>query len=68
MAQAVINLCASRKVLLKHHVNLNAVCGAIWELPWYNIWLSDNPVEILSEHLSLLVGSYVLTKVIQPNS
>ena len=29
-----------------------------------NIWLSDNPVEVLNEHLSLLVGRYVPTKVI----
>ena len=40
------------------------VCGAIRELPWRNIWLSDNPIEVLNEHLSLLVGSYVPTKVI----
>ena len=30
-----------------------------------NIWLSGNPVEVLNEHLSLLVGSYVPTKVIR---
>ena len=30
-----------------------------------NIWLSDNPVEVLNEHLSLLVGCYVPTKVIR---
>ena len=29
MAQAVPNLCASRKVFLKHQVNWNTVCGAI---------------------------------------
>ena len=61
MAQAVPNLCVSRKVFLKHQVNWNTVCGAIWELPWRNIWLSNNPV---NEHLSLLVGRYVPTKVI----
>ena len=64
MARAVSNLCVSRKVFLKHQVNWNTVCGAIWELPWRNIWLSDNPVEVLNEHLSLLVGRYVPTKVI----
>ena len=58
MAQAVPNLCVSRKVFLKHQVNWNTVCCAIWELPWHNIWLSDNPVEVLNEHLSLLVGGY----------
>ena len=58
MAQAVPNLCVSRKVFLKHQVNWNTVCGAnaIWELPWRNIWLSDNPVEVSQKHLSLLVG------------
>ena len=64
MAQAVPNLCVSRKVFLKHQVNWNTVCGAIRELPWRNIWLSDNPVKVLNEHLSLLVGRYVPTKVI----
>ena len=34
-------------------------------MPWRNIWLSDNPVEVLNEHLSLLVKSYVPTKVIR---
>ena len=65
MAQAVQNLYASRKVFLKQQVNWNTVSGAIWELPWRNIWLSDNPVEVLQEHLSLLVGRYVPTKVIR---
>ena len=65
MAQAVPNLCVSLKVFLKHQVNWNTVCGAIRELPWRNIWLSDNPVEVWNEHLSLLVGRYVPTKVIR---
>ena len=69
MAQAVPNLCVSRKVFLKHQVNWNtvcgAVCGAILELPWRNLWLSDNSVEVLNEHLSLLVGRYVPIKVIR---
>ena len=39
MAQTV-----SRKVFLKHQVNCNTVCGAIRELPWRNICLSDNPI------------------------
>ena len=64
MAQAVPNLCVSRKIFLKHQVNWNTVSGAIRELPWRNIWLSDNPVDVLNEHLSLLVGRYVPTKVI----
>ena len=32
-AQAVPNMCVSRKVFLKHHVNWNAVCGAMRDLP-----------------------------------
>ena len=64
MAQAVPNLCVSRKVFLKHQVNWNTVCGAMRELPWHDIWLSDDPDEVLNEHLSLLVGRYVPTKVI----
>ena len=65
MAQAVPNLWVSRKVFLKHQVNWNTVCGAIRELPCHNIWLSDNPVRVLNEHLSLLVGSYLPIKVIR---
>ena len=34
------------------------------DLPWRNIWSSDNPVEVLNEHLSLLVGRYAPTKII----
>ena len=33
MAQAVPNLCVSRKVFLKHQVNWNAVCSAMQDLP-----------------------------------
>ena len=64
-AQAVPNLCVSRKVFLKHLVNWNTVCGAMQDLPWRNIWSSDNPVEVLNEHLSLLVRRYVPTKIIR---
>ena len=55
MDQAVPNLCVSSEVYW------NAVCGAIQELPWRNIWLAVNPVEVLKEHLSLLVGRYLPT-------
>ena len=65
MGQAVPDLCVSRKVFLKHQVNWNTVCHVIRELPWRNIWLSDNPVDVLNEHLSLLVGCYVPTKVVR---
>ena len=64
MAQAVPNLCVGRKVFLKHQVNWNTVCSAIRELPCCNVYLSDNPVEVLNKHHSLLVGRYVPTKVI----
>ena len=40
-AQAVPNLCFSREVFLKHQVNWNTVCGAMWDLPWRNIWSSE---------------------------
>ena len=63
MAQDVPNMGVTRKVFLKHQVNWNTVCGAIRDLPWCNIRLADNPVEDLNEHLSLLVGRYVPTKV-----
>ena len=68
MAQAVANLCVSRKIFLTYQVNWNTVCGAIHDLPWCSIWLADNPVEVLNEHLSLLVGRYVSTKVIRVRS
>ena len=58
----------SRKVFLKHKVNWNTVCGAVRELPWRNIRLSDNPVEALNKHLPLLVGRYVPSKVIRMRS
>ena len=35
------------------------------DLPWRSIWSADNPVEVLNEHLFLLVGRYVPTKVIR---
>ena len=44
MAQAVPNLCVSRKNFLKHHVNWKTVCGALQDIPWCNIWSADNPV------------------------
>ena len=65
MAKAVPNLCVSRKVFLKHQVNWNTVCGEMQDLPWRNIWSADNPVEVLNEHLLLLVGRFVPTKIIR---
>ena len=62
--QAVPNLCVSRKVFLKHQLNWNTVCGAIHDLPYCNIWFADNHVEVLNEHLLLLVGRFIPTKVI----
>ena len=58
MAHAVSNLCVSNKVFVKHQVNWNTICGALQDLPWRNIWLADNPVEVSKKHLPLLVGRY----------
>ena len=65
MAQAVLNLGVSKKVLLKHLVNKNTVWGAVHDLHWRNIWFAGSPVEVLNEHLSLLVGHFVPSKVIR---
>ena len=35
------------------------------DLPWRNIWSADNPVEVLNEHLLLLVGRFVPTKILR---
>ena len=64
LAQAVPNLCVSRKVFLKHQVNWNMICGAMQDLPRCNIWSADNPVEVLNDHLLLLVGHFVPTRII----
>ena len=64
IAQAFPNLCVNRKVFRKRQVNWNIVCGAIQDLPWRNIWLADNPVEVLNKQLPQLVRRYVPTKVI----
>ena len=52
------------RIPIKHQVNSNTVCGAMQDLPWRNTWSADNPVEVLNEHLLLLVGRFVPTKVI----
>ena len=65
MAQAVPNLCVSRKVFLKHQGNWNTVCGAMHDLLWCNIWSTDNPFVALNEHLLLLVARFVPNKVIR---
>ena len=64
MDHAVPNLCVSRKVFIKHQVNWNTVCGAMQDLPWRNLWSADNLVEVLNEHLLLLVERFVHSKVI----
>ena len=58
MAQSVPNVCVSMEVFLNHKVNWNTVCGAMHDLPWRNIWSADNPVEVLNEHLLLLVERF----------
>ena len=65
ISQAVPKLFVRRKVLIKHQVNWNTVCSAMQDLSWRNIWSADNLVEVLNEHLLLLVGRYVPTKVIR---
>ena len=35
------------------------------DLPWSNIWYADNPVEVLNDHLLLLVGRFAPTKAIR---
>ena len=65
IAQALPNLCVSWKVLLKHQVNWNTVCGALQDLPWRNIFLANNAVAVSNKHLSLLVLRCVPTKVIR---
>ena len=35
------------------------------DLPWHNIWSADNPVEGLNDHMLLLVGPFVQTKIIR---
>ena len=64
MAQAIPNLCVSRRVHLKHRVNRTAVCDAIGVLHWRCVWSADNPVERFNVHLSLLVERFLLIKVI----
>ena len=61
VSQAVPNACVGRKVFPKHQVNWNTVCDAIEDLSWLSIWLVDNPVEVLNEHLYLLCIRYVPT-------
>ena len=66
IAQTLSNLCISRKVFfLKHRVNCIAVCCAIHDLPRRSIWSADNPVEVLNEHFSPLIGLFGPTKAIR---
>ena len=65
MAQAIPNLCVSRRVLLKYRVYWSGVCDAIGVLPLRSIWSADNPVERLNGHLSQLVERFVPTKKIR---
>ena len=49
---------------MKHQVYWITVCGKIPDVPCRNICFSDIPAEVLHEHLSLLVGRCVPTKII----
>ena len=64
-AQALPNLCVSREVFLKHQVNWNTICGTMQDIPWRNILSADNPFEVFNEHLLLLVGRFVSSKIIR---
>ena len=63
MSQAVPNLCViGRK--FSSNTKLIAIQFAVqYRLCRRNIWFADNPVEVLNEHLSLMVGRCIPTKV-----
>ena len=46
------------------NIKSTGIQSVVQNMPWRVIWLADNPVEVLNEHLSLMVGRYVPTKVI----
>ena len=46
-------------------LNWTAVCDAIRDLPRRSIWCAVNPVEVMNQHLFLLVERFVPTKVIR---
>ena len=50
---------------MKHQVNWNTDCAAIQDPSKRNVWLAANPVEVLNENLSQLVGRHVPTKIIR---
>ena len=65
MAQAVLNLCLEQDNPGQPSAQIwNRVCGPMQDLPWRNIWSADNTVEVFHEHLLLLIGRFVPTKVI----
>ena len=64
MAQAVPNLCVSR-IFFETSSQLEYSLWCNEGSALRNIWLSDDPVEVLNEQLFLLVGRYVPTKVIR---
>ena len=35
------------------------------DLPWRSIWSADNPVDLLKDHLTQLVNSFVSIKMIR---
>ena len=54
-----------REILYSTPSDVRSLGPAVRDLPGRNIWSSDNPVEVLNEHLSLLVGRYVPTRIIR---
>jgi hypothetical protein len=64
-ASSVPNLCESRSVFMKRQVNWDTVGDAVRELPWHTIWKTNQPVEVLNQHLSSLIERFIPTKVIR---
>ena len=62
-AQAISNLCVSRKVFLKHQVHWSKICVVQYGI-CPGVTSDDNPVEVLNELLMLLVRRFIPTKVI----
>ena len=49
-------MCVHKKIVNKDEVNWNTVCGAMQDQPRSNILSGDNQLEVLNDHLLLLVG------------
>ena len=65
MAQTVLNLCIGRKFFSETPILLDYSLWATGDLPRQSISFSDNPVEVLYELHSLLIGRFIPIKVIR---